>query len=359
MASTKRRSLADLVGGNVKDSAADGQATSPQMDGDVPAVRIKTDRLLANPHNPRDDIGDLEDLRSIAERQLQSCLVVTKAAYLRLWPDEADALRGTDYVVVNGCRRHAAAVRFGRHELICIVDDGVAESRAKLLRTALDENTERRDFDPIEEARAVESVVGEYPSAAAAAGAEGWTTNWVSQRRRLLLLAPEVQKSVRERARGGEGMALRDARWLCGRPNLDQMNAEQQFAAVHEMRSSQRETAASNKVQGQRKAAAAPKDKQDRAQVPAYTAVYAGAGAPGDDSVAPAEPAEPYTAVYETGGSSAPADERPVPEQRERSHERGAHSVDWQDIPAFATAIRTVLGKEKISELAEALINGL
>uniref|UniRef100_UPI002F9198C9 ParB/RepB/Spo0J family partition protein n=1 Tax=Kitasatospora indigofera TaxID=67307 RepID=UPI002F9198C9 len=356
MASTKRRNLADLLGDGTQSSATEGQANESELDSDAPAKRIKTDRLLPNPHNPREDIGDLQDLQSIAERQLQSCLVVTKAAYLQLWPGEAEDLRGADYIVVNGCRRQAAALKYGRTELICIVDDAIAESRAKLLRAALDENTERRDFDPIEEARAVESVVAEYPSAAAAASAEGWSTNWVSQRRRLLLLAPEVQKSVRERARGADGMALRDARWLCGRPNLDQMSAAEQFAAVREMRKAP-PTAAPGKPVRVRPEPATHKPEQEVSPDLAYTAVYASSTAGPDEQVS-TEPTVAYTAVYAGNGFAVSPGEPSVPEQRERG-ESDTRAVDWEDIPAFATAIRAVLGREKISELAEALISSL
>ncbi|WP_051942876.1 ParB/RepB/Spo0J family partition protein [Streptacidiphilus rugosus] len=226
----RRQSLATLLSPGEPTVAAARQEDSPA------AVLLPVARLAPNPQNPREDLGDLSDLKDIVGIQLQSLLAVTRGAYLRLWPEYAEELRGVDHVIVNGCRRHAAAVAYGRAELITVVNDDVAASRARLRRASLDENANRKDFDPIEEARAVKALVEEYDSAAAAARAEGWSPAWVSQRTRLLLLAPEVQSSIRARAGGGEGMALRDARWLAGRPNLAELSAEQQFDAVAGMR---------------------------------------------------------------------------------------------------------------------------
>src|ERR1700755_3595921 len=67
--------------------------------------------LTPNPRNPRDDLGDLSDLESIADMQLQPAVVVTKGAYLALYPQDSIQTR---FVVINGCRRLAAAHKYGR-----------------------------------------------------------------------------------------------------------------------------------------------------------------------------------------------------------------------------------------------------
>ncbi|WP_329169448.1 ParB/RepB/Spo0J family partition protein (plasmid) [Streptomyces sp. NBC_01267] len=184
--------------------------------------------LVANPRNPREDLGDLEDLKSIAKRQLQPCLVVTSKGYLALWPEDAERVGHAQYVVVNGCRRLAAAHKFGRAELLIVHDETVAVSRGELLGAAVEENIGRQDFDIIEEARAVEAVVAEYPSTREAAKARGWTHGWVSQRRALLKLTPEMQGMLR----AGD-LAVRDARRLARVPAADQVStwrAEQDAA---------------------------------------------------------------------------------------------------------------------------------
>uniref|UniRef100_UPI003C7C3B58 ParB/RepB/Spo0J family partition protein n=1 Tax=unclassified Streptomyces TaxID=2593676 RepID=UPI003C7C3B58 len=184
--------------------------------------------LVANPRNPREDLGDLEDLRSIAKRQLQPYLVVTSKGYLALWPEDAERVGDAQYLVVNGCPWLAAAYKFGRAELLIVHDETVAVSHGELLGAAVEENIGRQDFDIIEEARAVEAVVAEYPSTREAAKARGWTHGWVSQQRALLKLTPEMQRMLR-----AGNLAVRDARRLARVPAAEQVStwrAEQDAA---------------------------------------------------------------------------------------------------------------------------------
>ncbi|MFE7347543.1 ParB/RepB/Spo0J family partition protein [Streptomyces fimicarius] len=184
--------------------------------------------LVANPRNPREGLGDLEDLRSIVKRQLQPCLVVTAKGYLALWPEDAGRVGDAQYVVVSGCRRLAAAHKYGRSDLLIVHDESVAVSRGELLGAAVEENIGRQDFDIIEEAKAVDAVVAEYASSREAAKDRGWTHGWVSQRRALLKLSPEMQAKLR----AGD-LAVRDARRLARVPAAEQVStwrAEQDAA---------------------------------------------------------------------------------------------------------------------------------
>jgi ParB family chromosome partitioning protein len=173
--------------------------------------------LTPNPRNPRDDVGDLEDLATIADIQLQPAVVVSRSAYERLYPDEEIATR---WVVINGCRRLAAAHKYGRDDLEIIVKDEIARDRATLITAAISENIDRTDFDVIEEARAVEALARECGSADAAAARLRKTKGWVSQRRALLGLAPELQLALRQ----GE-LAIRVARSIARLPTEDQVAA--------------------------------------------------------------------------------------------------------------------------------------
>lgn len=204
-----------------------------------PAQLLPLADCLANPRNPRDDLGDLTDLESIKDRQLSSCAAVTLEAYLALWPEDRPAFDRFDpspnsVVVIAGNRRLAAATKYGRPDLLVVVDDTIAESRATLLRTAYDENEGRKDFDPIEEAKSVMSIVEQYPSARAAAAEQGWTSGWISQRKSLLRLHPEVQERIRLHARtdGKEGISIRDARRLAAVEGVEEMTANEQFAEL-------------------------------------------------------------------------------------------------------------------------------
>ena len=199
----RRTSLASLAGDVGENSPVD------QLASGAPRSAHLTE-LTANPRNPRDDLGDLADLASIADMQLQPAVVVTKRAYLALYPGDQIT---TPYVVVNGCRRLAAAHKYGRTDLDIVVNDAIARDRVTLISAAITENVDRQDFDVIEEAKAVEALVEECGRADLAGDRLHRTEGWVSQRRALLKLAPELQTKLRR----GE-LAIREARSLARVP---------------------------------------------------------------------------------------------------------------------------------------------
>ena len=207
--------LVDAVGDN---SAVDGSAQSA-----VVAPRSGISRsaplrdLVANPHNPRDSVGDLDELASIAEFQLQPVVAVTRAAYQKLYPDTSVSAR---WVVIIGNRRLAAAHKFGRPELDIVIKDELAKDPATLLTAVIAENVDRSGFDVIEEAKAVERLVELYGSADQAAEHLKKSKTWVSHRRALLSLAPDLQEATR---RGD--LAIREARSLARVP-LEQQVAK-------------------------------------------------------------------------------------------------------------------------------------
>lgn len=227
-----RTNFAALVGSVGDNSPVDRKKTPPKpkpantkpaetgpVDGQfLPGVPL--DDLVANPRNPRDDVGDLSDLSTIAERQLQPGTVVSRHAWLTLWPDDADSVGAAKYVVVNGNRRLAAAAKYGRDGLDVVVRDSIAVNRGEVLWAATSENIDRRDFDVLEEAKAVELMVAEFGSADAAATKLGRSKGWVSQRRALLKLAPELQAALR----AGD-LAIRHARSLAKVPLEEQVAA--------------------------------------------------------------------------------------------------------------------------------------
>lgn len=200
--------LVDAVGDNSSvDGATDAPLSGPRT-GQSRSVPLRD--LVPNPHNPRDSVGDLEELASIAEFQLQPVVVVSRAAFRNIYPDANPPAR---WVVIIGNRRLAAAHKFGRPELDVVVKDELAKDRATLLTAVIAENVDRSGFDVIEEAKAVESLVKEYGSADAAADHLRKSKTWVSQRRALLQLAPDLQEATR---RGD--LAIREARSLARVP---------------------------------------------------------------------------------------------------------------------------------------------
>lgn len=186
-ARTGRIKLSELASSVGPSSSVDPQSC---IDGvfrrDVPLLH-----LAANPRNPRGVQTDLDDLSSITDQQLQPVSVVSRDSWLRLWPD--DAIGDAEYVVVNGCRRLAAAHHFGRPSLDVVIRDSLATSASRILEAAITENIARKNFDVMEEARAVDLLANELSSAAEAARRLKRTEGWVSQRRVLLRLHPDLQ----------------------------------------------------------------------------------------------------------------------------------------------------------------------
>lgn len=205
--------LAAAVG---EDSSVDGRR---QPAAAVPRSSLSRtaslDDLSTNPYNLRDSLGDLDELSSIVERQLQPFVVVTRSAFEALYPDSGVS---TKWVVVLGNRRLAAAHKFGRSDLDIVIMDNLAKDRGTLLSAIIAENVDRSGFDVIEEAKAVESLVQERGSADAAAEQLRKSKTWVSHRRALLKLAPELQDATR---RGD--LAIREARALARVPFEDQV----------------------------------------------------------------------------------------------------------------------------------------
>lgn len=212
MARGQRINLAELTAAvGDKSPVEKGQPKREAASG----ATVALSELTANPRNPREDLGDLADLESITDIQLQPATVVTRQAYLTLYPDDTIAGR---YVVVNGCRRLAAAHKYGRDDLAIVVNDDIARDRITLISASIAENVDRQDFDIIEEARAVEALVQECGRADLAAERLRKSDGWVSQRRALLKLAPELQAALRR----GE-LAVREARQLARVPLAEQV----------------------------------------------------------------------------------------------------------------------------------------
>lgn len=217
---TSFASLVDVVGDNSSvDGAANGQSSAPRS-GLTRSVPLRD--LVGNPHNPRDSVGNLEELASILEFQLQPVVVVSRNAFEKLYPDDKITAR---WVVIIGNRRLAAAQKFGRPELDIVIKDELAKDRGTMLTAVIAENVDRAGFDVIEEAKAVESLVVEFGSADAAAAHLHKSKTWVSQRRALLKLAPEIQEATRK----GD-LAIREAR------SLAQVPLEQQVARWNSVR---------------------------------------------------------------------------------------------------------------------------
>jgi ParB family chromosome partitioning protein len=210
----RRTSLASLAGAKV--DTVPGQS-EPLL------LTLPLDKLVPTRFNPRRNF-DEDALRNfglvLKNRQLQPAVVVSRAGYLKLWPDEAESVGDASYVIANGERRFRASKAVGLPTLDVVHAEDVARSRADFLDAVLSENNDRQDLDPIERAIGIETMVEQLGGADAVATHYGKTKGWVSQQRKLLKLTPELQALV-----SGGDLPVRVARDIAGLPPEEQAAA--------------------------------------------------------------------------------------------------------------------------------------
>jgi ParB family chromosome partitioning protein len=201
-----------------------GEEPTPVIDtrADGRLYRVPVTRIAANGVNPRTDFGTQDQLidlgKSLARRQNQPCPVVSRTAYLKLWPDHSHLVKDVDYVLVSGERRYRAASAVGLAVLDCVVNDDFAQDRKTFMESVVSENVDRQNFDPIEEAYAVQALVAEFGSNRAVAQHFERVDGWVTQRVLLTHLAREAQQLVRKKtipleAARSLGKLARDNEW--------------------------------------------------------------------------------------------------------------------------------------------------
>ncbi|MFJ3176630.1 ParB/RepB/Spo0J family partition protein [Streptomyces roseus] len=178
--------------------------------GDVPAyelVRVPLDQVSPTPLNPRRNFGtDEEKTRfgeELREAQLSACVVVSRSAYLELWPDHDARIGAASYILINGERRFRSALHVGLEALDFVVRDDLAGSRTDFIDHLLAENLEREDFDVIERARGVQQLVEscaeqgrEHGARSRAAERLGRSPSWVTNQLVLLELPEEIQSML-------------------------------------------------------------------------------------------------------------------------------------------------------------------
>lgn len=225
MAAGRRTSLASLAGQKVDDVPG---KSDPLL------LTLPLEKLVPCRFNPRRNFGTDEDLKEfglkLKKRQLQPAVVVSRAGYLSLWPEEAEHIGAVPYVIANGERRYRGSLAAGLTTLNVVHNEDVAASRADFLDAVLSENNDREDLDPIERAIGIETMVAELGGADKVAAYYGKTKGWVSQQRKLLSLTENLQAAITS----GE-MPIRVGREIAGLPAAEQAAAwatEQQRRVV-------------------------------------------------------------------------------------------------------------------------------
>jgi ParB family chromosome partitioning protein len=297
-------------------------------------------------------------------RQLQPVVVVGRADYLRLWPEHEAQIGEADYVLVNGERRVRAANQVFLPGVDAIVRPHLADSKTAFLDALFSENFDRKNFNAIEEARAVEAMVAECGSAHSAAQAFRRTEGWISQRRALLKLTPELQEKV-----GSGELPVRIARSIAALPASDQETAWRQAREAEQ---------ASQESRRQARGPGAKPETQPRQDPPAGEP--GGNGTPGRDftvvktdgtessngsgtgtGAAAHDPPGDSAAVENPAGPPAVGAAGPDAEtERESRADRtrpSATVMRWDDLGKVAEAIRVALGADDRRQLAALILD--
>ncbi|GGP80550.1 ParB/RepB/Spo0J family partition protein [Streptomyces melanogenes] len=185
------------------EAAKAGASTGPE---------IPLAQLANNPRNARAELENLEELaQTYAESGvLQPVVVIPAGVFTNAFPENAHEIGDERYVVIGGNRRLAAARLAGLEKLPAHVNRK-ALTRKAILVAAATENFARQELKPFEELATIEELKAELGTYDAVAQSLGKSAGWVSQRRRLHHLQPEVRQALEERA---EGMTIELAREL-------------------------------------------------------------------------------------------------------------------------------------------------
>jgi ParB family chromosome partitioning protein len=165
-----------------------------------PYRSVPVQSLTCNPLNKR-SVAEDDDLEEVAETirargVIQPLVVCSSQAYLTQYPNQAETIGETHWVVLIGNRRLAAARRAGLDEVPVLVND---EGAASMYEVMLIENGHRRDLPPALEAEAMAAVLSQAQiSRRELSRRIGKTHVYISQRLALLGLIPPLRDALEE-----------------------------------------------------------------------------------------------------------------------------------------------------------------
>ncbi|TFE38530.1 ParB/RepB/Spo0J family partition protein [Streptomyces sp. ICN441] len=179
--------------------AAINAATAAPTEGAPPPVTLPVRAISLNPDNPRTELGDLTDLAgSLRDHgQKQAITIMSRFTYLEANPTRERELEpGTKYVVIDGNSRLAAAREASLDSIKVMLDDDLGKNPDELLESALVANIHRQDLSPLDEAKALQQLLGVHGTQEALAIRLHRSQGWISQRLALLTLTPELKHKL-------------------------------------------------------------------------------------------------------------------------------------------------------------------
>ncbi|MFJ6384701.1 ParB/RepB/Spo0J family partition protein [Kitasatospora sp. NPDC092039] len=218
-----------------------------QAEGSIPDYeiqRIPLTLVALCPMNPRRYYGTDEQRealgQSLAKKQTTACVAVTRSAYLALWPSHSRLIGDdTEFVLLNGERRHRSASQVGLEALDFVVRDDLATSQADFMDYLMAENEDREDFNVIERAVGLEQLLKACGgNAAEVARRRGKGRSWVGNQ--ILLLS--LPSAIQDRLATGE-MAERYGRRLArAYKDNTSLTVDELFALEEQLKEEERAT---------------------------------------------------------------------------------------------------------------------
>ena len=142
---------------------------------------IKIENLHSHPNNPRKDLGDLAELaNSIKVNGVMQNLTVTPMVV-----EETGQIMQSEYKVVIGHRRKAAAKLAGLVELPCMV---VVMDERQQLATMMLENIQRSDLTVYEQAQGFQMMLDLGETVESISLDTGFSATTIRRRTKLLVL---------------------------------------------------------------------------------------------------------------------------------------------------------------------------
>lgn len=198
-----------------------GKRMSTGSGGDTDPSSVTVGSVAFNPRNPRDGLElDDEFVESVAMYGvMQPITVIRYELFVLRYKDLESEVGQAHWVVVHGNRRLAAAQKAGLETVPVAVSASLARED-RIDESVLIENVHRQDLPPLREALLVSQLVDKHGSQSSAARALAKSEGWVSQRLRLLKLAPQLQQRLATRE-----LTVEAARELATLPEARQLAA--------------------------------------------------------------------------------------------------------------------------------------
>lgn len=155
----------------------------------LPHVMIATKIIKPHPDNPRKDLGDLEELtESIRKNGIMQNLTII--------PEDEENEENDRYIVLIGHRRLAAAKEAGIYEVPCNIVFGL--SHREQVGIMLEENMQRSDLTPIEQAYGFQMMLDLGESEESIAEKTGFSRSTIRHRLQIAKLDKRILKETAE-----------------------------------------------------------------------------------------------------------------------------------------------------------------